>query len=170
MVEFFENDQEAFLVTRRCLGGDLQMYMEAREFRDLAESRIKQIARGIAAGIKFLHDKRIIHRDIKAENILLSNSEDSSNPLIADFGLATVLYDGQMATKRCGSRGSVAPEILQCQPYSFPVDIWSFGVLLYSLETGCLPFPELAGNLKRTNKVNISEIIRKGLKLDFVNH
>ena len=94
MVEFFENDQEAFLVTSRCLGGDLQMYMEAREFRNLAEGRIKQIARGIAAGIKVLHDKRIIHRDIKAENILLSNTYDQSYPIIADFGLATVLEEG----------------------------------------------------------------------------
>ena len=94
MVEFFENDQEAFLVTSRCLGGDLQMYMEAREFRKLAESRLKQIARGIASGLKFLHDMRIIHRDIKAENVLLSNSSDLSKPMIADFETATVLQEG----------------------------------------------------------------------------
>ena len=91
MVEFFENDQEAFLVTRRCLGGDLQLYMEAREFEDLSESSLKQIARGIASGLKFLHDNCIIHRDIKPENVLLSNSSDDSNAVIADFGLATVL-------------------------------------------------------------------------------
>ena len=70
------------------------MYMEAREFRDLTESRLKQIARGIASGLKCLHDKRILHRDIKLENVLLSNSSDQGNPLIADFGFATVLQEG----------------------------------------------------------------------------
>ena len=75
-----------------------------------------------------------------------------------------------MATKRCGTPGSVAPEILQYQPYSFPADIWSFGVLLYSLQTGCLPFPELAVKLSHTNKVTISETISMELKLNFVNH
>ena len=94
MVEFFENDQEAFLVTRRCHGGDLQMHMQARDFRDLSERRLKQIAREVATGLKFLHDKCIIHRDIKPENILLSNSGNHSNCVIADFGLAVVLTEG----------------------------------------------------------------------------
>ena len=94
MVEFFENDQEAYLVTRRCQGGDIQMHMQAREFREPSEGRMKQIARGIAAGVKYIHDRRIIHRDIKAENILLSSTSDESNPIIADFGLATVLREG----------------------------------------------------------------------------
>ena len=74
------------------------MYMEAREFRPLAETRIKQIARGVASGLKFLHDKGIIHRDIKPENILLSNSSEEGNPMIADFGLATYVQEGQTTT------------------------------------------------------------------------
>ena len=112
MIEFFENDQEAFLVTRLCKGGDLQMYMEARDFKDLPESRLKHIAKGIASGLKFLHENSTIHRDIKPENILLSNGSESSDSVIADFGCSTMLREGQVATGLFGTRGYIAPEIL----------------------------------------------------------
>ena len=145
------------------------MYMEAREFEDLPEERLKHIVRGISTGLKFLHDNCVIHRDIKPENILLSNSSNDSDSVIADFGLATVVEEGKPVTQLCGTRGYIAPEILQCQPYAYPVDVYSFGVLLYSLYLGRLPFPELAVKASRRNKSTISSIIEE-LELDFIDH
>ena len=64
-----------------------------------------------------------------------------------------------METKLCGTRGYVAPEMLKCLPYSFPVDIWSFGVMLYALRIGEFPFPELIVKLSRKNAQLYSDLI-----------
>ena len=91
LVEIIENAKEAFLITRFCPGGDLQMYMAEREFEVLEEARAKYLARKIASGLKYLHEKRVIHRDLKPENILLTDLSENSDPIIGDFGHSTIL-------------------------------------------------------------------------------
>lgn len=93
-------------------------------------------------GIAYLHSKDIVHRDIKLENLVFSNEEDFENLKILDFGLATFVDNGTL-TSVCGTPGYVAPEIFFFQEYnlvtdmilgySFPVDIYSAGVVFYRL-------------------------------------
>ena len=127
------------------------MQMQKRNFKPFEETRVKQIAFNIASGLKNLHDRRIFHRDIKPTNIFMSSTEETAIPVIADFGCSIRLKPGQMMDKLCGTIGYTAPEILLCQPYSFPSDIWSFGVLIYALCFGQLPFNELFVKLSRKN-------------------
>ena len=133
MVEFFEDDQEAFLVTRLCKGGDLQMYMEARDFTDLTESRLKQIAKGIASGLSYLHLNHIIHRDIKPENVLLMANWDLK---IGDWGIAVQEIDVSKLdidtiekTAKAGSgEGTpiyMAPEIAKINRYIYDMKLFN---------------------------------------------
>lgn len=82
-------------------------------------------------GISYMHSQEIIHRDLKLENILLTNSS-SFEILIADFGLATTFNQKGMF-KKCGTPGYIAPEILNLGVYNEKVDIFSAGVIAYIL-------------------------------------
>jgi len=89
--------------------------------------------------IQYCHSQNIIHRDLKPENLLLTSKEDDANIKLADFGFATEV-DGNNCKKQVGTPGYIAPEIIQNQLYGKPIDMWSFGVILYILLGGYPPF------------------------------
>ena len=92
----------------------------------------------IGQALKYLHAHKIIHRDIKLENIMLSSQQANCDAKLADFGLAEKL---NKRSNRCaGTFGYVAPEILAEKPYGTASDIWSLGCLLYAMLTVTLPF------------------------------
>ena len=129
-----------FLVTRFFEGGDLERFMSNRGLEKLDEERLHEIAFKIAEGLSYLHKKNIVHRDIKPENILLKDKTENSDVVLCDFGFSQRLKKEKKCTQICGSKGFMAPEVLDGQPYSFPADVWSFGVMLYALVSGKLPF------------------------------
>ena len=93
--------------------------------------------------VSYCHAKGIVHRDIKPENLLLADKDGGISSLkMADFGLSRMLEDGKMASTACGTPGYVAPEILEQQPYGFPCDFWSIGVVTFILLSGTTPFYE----------------------------
>ena len=93
----------------------------------------------------------MVHRDIKPENILLKDNTEDNAPILCDFGFTQTLKQGQLCTKMCGTKGYMAPEVLDKQFYSYPADVWSFGVMLYTLATGTLPFHVPSGPLTDKN-------------------
>ena len=119
------------------------MYIENRGHPMMKEEWVLSIGKKIADGLKYLHSRRIVHRDIKPENILMSSDSDISNPSIIDFGYAKYLSEDKTCSSVLGTLGYIAPEIIRQENYSFPVDIWGFGVILYSLICGKLPFPSV---------------------------
>ena len=93
-----------------------------------------------------MHTHQVSHRDLKPENILL---DEDNNIKLADFGLSNVMKDGIFLYSSCGSPNYAAPELINGKFYNgASIDIWSCGVILYTLLTGCLPFNE-----KQTNKL-----------------
>lgn len=86
----------------------------------------------------FFQRKKIVHRDIKLENILISSIEDRSeyDIRIADFGLAIFTPEDEKVSGKCGSPGYVAPEVFKTQFYSYKVDVFSLGSVFYQLLTG----------------------------------
>jgi len=90
--------------------------------------------------IQYQHKFGIVHRDLKLENIMMSDGTDNAMPKIVDFGLAKIIGPGATATEPFGTLGYVAPEVLLKKPYTFSCDVWSFGCCLYALLSGSLPF------------------------------
>ncbi|RVW85106.1 Serine/threonine-protein kinase ATG1a [Vitis vinifera] len=128
-----------FLVLEYCDGGDLAAYIHRRG--RVPEAVARHFMRQLAAGLQVLHEKRLIHRDLKPQNLLLSTNEATTAPLlkIGDFGFARDLTQG-LADTQCGSPLYMAPEIIQNQKYDAKADLWSVGAILFQLVTGRPPF------------------------------
>lgn len=135
-----DDDSECFhLVMELCSGGDLLTQM--RKVGRYSESQAASMLKELVLAIKHCHNKGVAHRDIKAENILLSASGSIK---LSDFGLAAIISNGQKMSSYCGSPVYMAPEVLSGN-YCQKVDIWSAGVLLYAFLFGVLPF-EIEGD------------------------
>ena len=87
-----------------------------------------------------MHSYGIVHRDIKLQNIMMTNNSDGAFPKLVDFGFAKIIGPDEELNEHYGSRGYTSPEILCKKPYRFESDIWSLGVLLYTMFAAALPF------------------------------
>ncbi|KAL4504363.1 hypothetical protein ABPG72_009809 [Tetrahymena utriculariae] len=149
LFKHFEDDQNHYLIMELAQNGEIKDYLNNN--KPLSESQILDFSYQLACGIKYLHDKDIVHRDLKLNNVLLSNGIIK----IADFGLATkVNDDNPECNTMCGTANYLSPEILNSKGYGKKTDIWSFGCILYALCSGNLPF--FSGNPSQTIQ-NIKE-------------
>ena len=125
-------------------GGSLSDIMRKNE-TGLKIGTIKNIMRQLLRGITHLHEHNIIHRDLKPANILTCTKQAIFK--IADFGISTEVIEQMSTCKRsvAGTPWYMAPEVILGQPYSFGVDIWSLGCVLYELVCGKKPYYKVAG-------------------------
>ncbi|KAL5118309.1 Serine/threonine-protein kinase [Pleosporales sp. CAS-2024a] len=118
----------------------------------LKEKQARKFARQIASALDYCHRNSIVHRDLKIENILISKTGDIK---IIDFGLSNLFSPRSQLKTFCGSLYFAAPELLQAKQYTGPeVDVWSFGIVLYVLVCGKVPFddqsmPQLHAKIKK---------------------
>eukprot|EP00808_Paulinella_micropora_P013370 g35869.t1 len=107
----------------------------------------------LAEALHYLHAQGIVHRDVKPENILVSE-EDETDVKLADLGIARLIRPGQKLRTCCGSPSYVAPEVLTMRGYDCKVDVWGLGVLVYVLLSNTLPFgaPSVAAKLDKVKK------------------
>jgi serine/threonine protein kinase len=111
----------------------------------LKEKQARKFARQITSALDYCHRNSIVHRDICIENIMVSKTGDIK---LVDFSLSNLFLPQSQLNTFCGGSYFAAPEILEANPYIGPeVDIWSFGVVLYTLVCGRVPFDDqsLAG-------------------------
>ncbi|XP_064815178.1 serine/threonine-protein kinase PLK1-like isoform X1 [Oncorhynchus masou masou] len=133
---FFEDDDFVFVVLEICRRRSLLELHKRRKAVTEPEARYYMMQ--LVKGCQYLHNNRVIHRDLKLGNIFLSDDMDVK---IGDFGLATKIeFDGERKKTLCGTPNYIAPEVLCKKGHSFEVDVWSLGCILYTLLVGKPPF------------------------------
>ena len=141
LLDHFENAEYIFIVMEYIRGGRLTDYMKEKKFH-FSEKRAAEIIYEIAIGVKYLHKYGIIHRDLKTDNIMLTESNDKGHIKIMDFGLSKILGKKEKTSDGFGTLTFVSPEVLIRKPYNKEIDIWSIGVILYLILSGDLPFDD----------------------------
>jgi len=134
---FFEDSENVYILLEMCQNQTLNELLKRR--KRLTELEVQCYLVQIIAGLKYLHSHRVIHRDLKLGNLFIT---DKMEEKIGDFGLATKLeFEGDRKRTICGTPNYIAPEIIDGkQGHSYEVDIWSLGVIIYTLLIGKPPF------------------------------
>ncbi|KAB0343657.1 hypothetical protein FD754_020583 [Muntiacus muntjak] len=149
IVTFFSSFQEnnrLFIVMEYCDGGDLMKRIRRQRGVLFSEDQILSWFVQISLGLKHIHDRKVLHRDIKTQNVFLSKNGMVAK--LGDFGIARVLNNTMELARTCvGTPYYLSPEICQNKPYNNKTDIWSLGCVLYELCTLRHPFE--ANNLQQ---------------------
>ncbi|KAL0357570.1 UNVERIFIED_CONTAM: Serine/threonine-protein kinase STY13 [Sesamum calycinum] len=123
-------------------GGNLKSYLIKNRRKKLAYKVVVQMALDLARGLSYLHSQKIVHRDVKTENMLLDKSRTVK---IADFGVARVeASNPNDMTGETGTLGYMAPEVLNGNPYNRKCDVYSFGICLWEIYCCDMPYPDLS--------------------------
>ncbi|OAY78950.1 Serine/threonine-protein kinase HT1 [Ananas comosus] len=123
-------------------GGTLKQYLIKNYRRKLPYKIVIQLALDLSRGLSYLHSKKIVHRDVKTENMLL---DAHRNLKIADFGVARVeAPNPKDMTGETGTLGYMAPEVLDGKPYNRKCDVYSFGICLWEIYCCDMPYPNLS--------------------------
>ncbi|TCD61589.1 serine/threonine-protein kinase KIN2 [Steccherinum ochraceum] len=150
MREMIVHQHHYYMVFEYVNGGQMLDYIISHG--RLRERVARKFARQIGSALDYCHRNNVVHRDLKIENILISQT---GNIKIIDFGLSNLYDPAQHLSTFCGSLYFAAPELLNAKVYTGPeVDVWSFGVVLYVLVCGKVPFddqsmPALHAKIKR---------------------
>jgi serine/threonine protein kinase len=141
IVRYFDSvdtQKHVHIVMEYLGGGSLHSYLKKRSARRLDDHRARRVLSQTCAGLQYLHDRHIVHRDIKLENLLL---DENGVIKIIDFGFATIVPPGKKIRVFCGTPSYMAPEIVARKEHTgHCTDIWATGVLLFAMLCGSFPF------------------------------
>ncbi|NWX32148.1 M3K13 kinase, partial [Notiomystis cincta] len=126
------------IIMEYCAHG--QLYEVLRAGRKVTPRLLVDWSTGIASGMNYLHLHKIIHRDLKSPNVLVTHTDAVK---ISDFGTSKELSDKSTKMSFAGTVAWMAPEVIRNEPVSEKVDIWSFGVVLWELLTGEIPYKDV---------------------------
>jgi len=136
LFSYFEDPNFVYVILELCRKRSLMELHKRR--KAITEPETRYFMHQLLSGVKYLHEIKIIHRDLKLGNVFLN---DNMEVKIGDFGLATkVDYDGERKRTLCGTPNYIAPEVLGKKGHSYEVDVWSLGCILYTLLVGKPPF------------------------------
>jgi len=145
----FQDDENCFFVLDLMLGGDLRFHLQ--RLRSLDEATVRFYVAELASAVAYLHDRRILHRDIKPDNILL---DAAGHAHLTDFNVASHYSLSKPLTSVAGSMAYIAPEVTARKGYTYTPDWWSLGVTAYEVLFGSRPYTgrngeELISSIKK---------------------
>ncbi|KAL0266098.1 UNVERIFIED_CONTAM: hypothetical protein PYX00_011814 [Menopon gallinae] len=138
MYRSFRDSEFLYMVLEYCKNGGMDALL--KRHKSFSEQQVRVFTTQILDALEYLHEaKQVVHRDLKLGNLFLDNN---NNIKLGDFGLAAVIKEGQKKRTICGTPNYIAPEVLfdKDNGHSFEVDIWSLGVIIYTLLVGVPPF------------------------------
>ncbi|EGR33498.1 polo-like kinase 1, putative [Ichthyophthirius multifiliis] len=151
----FEDYENVYILLELCTNNTLNELIKRR--KRLTELEVQCYLLQIINGLKYLHQNKVIHRDLKLGNLFIN---DKMEIKLGDFGLATKLeFDGEKKNTICGTPNYIAPEILEGKTgHSYQVDIWSLGVIIYTLIIGKPPYetPDVKATYKKIRQNSYS--------------
>lgn len=166
IIEIFEDEDHFFLIMERMKGGDL--FDRISQLKKYTEKDARTVAKTLFLAMQYCHAQKLVHRDLKPQNLLLKSKDDPTDIIIAGFGFACRVHMPLSLTTRCGTPSYVAPEVLKNAPYDQSVDMWSIGVIIYVLLCGYPPFVhENQSELFR--KIRMSELKFQGEEWESVS-
>merc|ERR1712087_1032721 len=152
--DWCDTKKRIYMVVEFCDGGDV--FERVVEYKKFSEKSAIHVVKQVASGILHVHNLGFVHRDLKPDNLMYLNKEVDSDIKIIDFGLAGDVNEGPCKTP-CGTAHYAAPEVLSSMEYDQSADMWSLGVILYTLLCGFPPFFDASNNMK-----NLYHLIKKG--------
>ena len=156
-VDAVQRPERVYVVLEFLEGGDLQKYIRSQG--TLGEALAQRWIGHLAAGLECLWSRQLVHRDLKPQNLLLTEASPSGILKIGDFGFARQLGPSKLAETLCGSPLYMAPEILALKRYDAKADLWSAGTVLFEMVAGRPPYTG------RDHRDLLRNIWRKALRL-----
>mmetsp|Transcript_26768 Transcript_26768/g.65101 ORF Transcript_26768/g.65101 Transcript_26768/m.65101 type:complete len:441 (-) Transcript_26768:298-1620(-) len=161
LLDVYISERKIFIIMELMEGGELFDYVVQKG--TLTEDEASTIVRKVTGALVYMHEKNIVHRDLKPENLLLRriprNAGDSIEVKIIDFGLSKCMEE-PVARSFLGTRGYLAPEMLQRRDYTKAVDTWALGVIVFVLLCGCLPFDDDSQTVPSDDLIRTKFVLR----------
>ncbi|XP_048341154.1 ribosomal protein S6 kinase alpha-5 isoform X2 [Sphaerodactylus townsendi] len=159
--EIYHDQLHTFLVMELLKGGELLERIRKKTL--FSETEASYIMRRLVSAVSHMHDVGVVHRDLKPENLLFSDESDNSEIKIIDFGFARLKPpDNQPLKTPCFTLHYAAPELLNHNGYDESCDLWSLGVILYTMLSGQVPFQSQDKSITCTNALEIMKKIKRG--------
>ena len=152
--DWCDTKKRIYMVVEFCDGGDV--FERVVQYKKFSEKSAIHVVKQVASGIGHVHKLGYVHRDLKPDNLMYLTKAVDSKIKIIDFGLAGDCNKEPCKTP-CGTAHYAAPEVLSSQPYNQSADMWSLGVIIYTLLCGFPPFFDASNNMK-----NLYHLIKKG--------
>lgn len=142
-------------------GGEL--FERIKRKKHFSETEASYIMRKLVSAVSHMHDVGVVHRDLKPENLLFTDENDNLEIKVIDFGFARLKPpDNQPLKTPCFTLHYAAPELLTHNGYDESCDLWSLGVILYTMLSGQVPFQSHDRSLTCTSAVEIMKKIKIG--------
>uniref|UniRef100_A0A8D0L5J4 non-specific serine/threonine protein kinase n=1 Tax=Sphenodon punctatus TaxID=8508 RepID=A0A8D0L5J4_SPHPU len=160
--EVHHDQYHTYLVMELLRGGEL--FDRIKKKQHFSESEASQIMRSLVSAVSFMHDAGVVHRDLKPENILYADESEGAPVKVIDFGFARLRpQNSQPMQTPCFTLQYAAPELLQDGGYDESCDLWSLGVILYTMLSGQVPFQSSQEGSAGSRAAEIMRKIKEGL-------